>query len=64
MCGECRYGEGGIFVEEDEIKRIAHFLGITPKAFLSEFCEKKIDAFMSKLARISSASFTTKQSIA
>ena len=41
ICGECCYDEGGIFVEEDEIKRIAHFLGITQKVFLSKFCEEK-----------------------
>ena len=41
MCGECCYGEGGIFVEKDEIRKIAHYLGITQKALLSRFCEEK-----------------------
>jgi Fe-S-cluster containining protein len=41
MCGECCYGEGGIFVEADEIRGIAGFLGITPHSFLSKFCEER-----------------------
>jgi len=39
MCGTCCQGEGGIFLEEKEITRIAGFLGLTPKAFLSLYCE-------------------------
>ena len=41
MCGECCYGEGGIYLEEREIKRIAGFLIISPAAFLSEYCQSK-----------------------
>ncbi len=40
-CGECCYGEGGIFVDWEEIERIAHFLHLTPKAFLSQFCYER-----------------------
>ncbi len=40
-CGDCCYGEGGIFVEDEEIKRIAGFLGITQEAFLSQHCEER-----------------------
>ncbi len=38
MCGECCFGEGGILVDPEESERIAHFLGLTPDAFLSRFC--------------------------
>lgn len=38
MCGNCCYGEGGISVDHEEMERIAHFLDLTPKAFLSRFC--------------------------
>ena len=40
-CGECCYGEGGIFVSDDEIKRIADFTGHTPGEFVSASCEKR-----------------------
>ena len=45
MCGNCCYGEGGIFVEGEETERIARFLGITPEAFLSRYCEKRHGRF-------------------
>jgi len=41
ICGECCFGEGGIFVEEEEVERIAAFLGVTPSEFKSRFCEKR-----------------------
>ena len=41
MCGECCYGEGGIFMEEEERKRIAEFLGLGLEDFLSEYTEKR-----------------------
>jgi hypothetical protein len=41
ICGECCYGEGGIFLEEEEIKRIASFLGITQEVFVSQSCEER-----------------------
>ena len=40
-CGQCCYGEGGITVEEDEIERIASFLGMESAAFRSSFCEMR-----------------------
>ena len=40
-CGECCYGEGGIYVEEEERKSIACFLNLTLENFLSGFCEVK-----------------------
>ena len=39
-CGDCCYGEGGIFVQEDEVEKIARFLDISTKFFSSEFCRK------------------------
>ena len=38
QCGACCHGKGGIFVEGDEIPRIAAFLGISPEEFLSTRC--------------------------
>ena len=40
-CGECCYGEGGIYVGEEEVKRISDFLGVSPEIFVSRFCEKR-----------------------
>ena len=37
MCGECCYGEGGIFMEEDEQKRIAKYLGLDLEDFLEQY---------------------------
>jgi len=41
MCGDCCYGEGGIIIEPDEIKKIADFLELTPHEFQNRFLEKK-----------------------
>ena len=41
MCGDCCYGEGGIYLEQREIDDIARFLEMTPDSFLSRYCEEK-----------------------
>jgi Fe-S-cluster containining protein len=41
ICGECCFGEGGIFVEEEEAERIAAFLDVAPGEFTSQFCEER-----------------------
>ena len=41
MCGECCYGAGGIFMETDEQKRIAEYLGLKLEDFLAGFTEKR-----------------------
>ena len=41
MCGTCCFGEGGILVGDDELEKIAAFLGTTPESFLSEYCETR-----------------------
>ena len=41
QCGECCYGEGGIFVDPDEIKKQARFLGLEMDAYISKYCEKR-----------------------
>jgi uncharacterized protein len=41
MCGECCYGVGGIFMEVDEQKRIAEYLGLKLEDFLTEYTEKR-----------------------
>ena len=41
QCGDCCYGEGGIFVDPGESERIARFLDVTLETFLSRFCDEK-----------------------
>jgi Fe-S-cluster containining protein len=41
MCGECCYGEGGILVTDQEISRIARFLKIGSRVFVSRYCEQR-----------------------
>lgn len=48
MCGTCCYGEGGIFVQRDEIEKIANFLGIKPASFITQFCYEKGGRFSIK----------------
>lgn len=40
-CGECCYGEGGIFLPGEEPAKIAAFLGMDTAGFLTRFCEKR-----------------------
>jgi Fe-S-cluster containining protein len=40
-CGECCYGEGGIFMEAEEIEKISRFLRLSREKFLSQACEKR-----------------------
>jgi Fe-S-cluster containining protein len=40
-CGTCCYGKGGIYVQQDEIERIADFLGIDSASFISRFCDEE-----------------------
>ena len=41
MCGECCYGEGGIFMEVEEQERIAEYLGLKLEDFLTGYTEKR-----------------------
>jgi len=41
MCGECCYGEGGIFMSEEETERIALFLRISRDRFIDSCCETR-----------------------
>ncbi len=41
MCGDCCYGEGGIFVLDGEKEKIARFLKIDLSRFLKEFCRER-----------------------
>jgi hypothetical protein len=41
VCGTCCRGEGGIFMAPEEIERIAAFLGLSPQAFLTQYCLEK-----------------------
>jgi len=41
LCGECCYGEGGIYVAEDEVARIADFMGRAADRFLDLFCDTR-----------------------
>jgi len=38
MCGTCCHGEGGIFVNIDEMGAIADFLDIDTEAFSEQYC--------------------------
>ena len=40
-CGDCCYGEGGIFMDDEEIEKISRFLEMTPEAFISQSCEER-----------------------
>jgi uncharacterized protein len=41
MCGNCCYGEGGIFMTGEETERIARFLDMGSQAFLEKYCEAR-----------------------
>jgi len=41
MCGECCHGEGGIFMEPAEQKKIAAYLGLELEDFLTGYTEKR-----------------------
>lgn len=48
MCGTCCYGEGGISVKENEVVRIAGFLGLPPDSFTKKFCIERDGRFSIK----------------
>ncbi|OGP51150.1 MAG: hypothetical protein A2Y79_03415 [Deltaproteobacteria bacterium RBG_13_43_22] len=41
QCGTCCQGEGGIYLTQEEIDRIAIFLNLSPREFLEKFCLEK-----------------------
>ena len=41
MCGDCCYGEGGITLRAEEVRRISDFLGISPDSFVARYCETR-----------------------
>jgi Fe-S-cluster containining protein len=41
MCGECCFGEGGIFLTDGEIERIARFLELSLEQFVAVCCETR-----------------------
>lgn len=41
QCGTCCRGEGGIYLSQEEIKRIALFLNLSQQKFLEKYCIKK-----------------------
>ena len=41
MCGHCCLGKGGIFLQPEEIDRIAAFVKETPESFTTRFCYRK-----------------------
>ncbi len=40
-CGQCCFGDGGIFLQEGEVERIAAFMKMTPEHFIASSCEKR-----------------------
>lgn len=45
LCGVCCYGEGGIFVDKDEVEKIAAFLKISARSFVARFCDERNGRF-------------------
>ncbi len=45
MCGVCCKGEGGITVHSDEIERIAAYLKVEKRVFVTEYCYEKNGKF-------------------
>jgi Fe-S-cluster containining protein len=43
MCGECCYGEGGIFMSDEEVSNIARFLNMETGDFVFQYCETRQD---------------------
>ncbi len=41
MCGDCCYGKGGITLAEEEVLRIAAFLHLSPRSFVTRYCETR-----------------------
>lgn len=39
-CGGCCRGEGYVWLTDDDIQRIARFLGLTPKDFVKRYCRR------------------------
>jgi Fe-S-cluster containining protein len=39
MCGLCCFGEGGIYLEENDVNRISSYLDLTPEAFVKQHGE-------------------------
>ncbi len=61
MCGNCCYGEGGIFLEQKEMENIAGFLETSIDSFLSRFCEKKLGRYQLKTGQDRFCVFFTKE---
>jgi len=40
-CGACCYGKGGILVNDQEIRDIAAFLGVSRESFVKAYCETR-----------------------
>jgi Fe-S-cluster containining protein len=38
MCGLCCFGEGGIFLQGDDVKKISQHLKVPPEAFVEQYC--------------------------
>ena len=51
MCGQCCYGEGGIYLEEGEAERISNFLRLGLEEFLHKYCEEKYGKVYIKTAK-------------
>ncbi len=61
ICGECCYGEGGIFVQKEEIKQIAKILEMNEASVVAEFCLEKGSRFFIKTGPDKSCIFYDKE---
>ena len=39
QCGECCTGYGGTYITDEDVRRIADFVGLSREAFLSTYCQ-------------------------
>ena len=39
MCGDCCEGYGGTYITEQDIQRIAEFIGADPATFIDDYCD-------------------------
>lgn len=46
QCGQCCKGYGGTYVSLDHINTIAGFIGVTPEAFIQQYCDQSGERYV------------------
>ncbi len=62
MCGECCYGEGGIFMEAAEQQRDTEYLGLKLEDFMAKYTEKRHGRVYAKVGETNFCIFFQKES--